>query len=260
MWSRRRPGCSGSGGLGLESAGMEWNAPGIIVAVTPYGEGDAVASVFTEAEGLYRGLARGGLSRARASTWQVGNLVEARWVARLADQLGSFTGELVHPAAALAMQDALSLSILSSACAVADGALPEREPHGSVFGGLLRLIAHLRPGMDSAAAYVAWEVALLADLGFGLDLTRCAVTGETEGLAFVSPRTGRAVCGSAAGLWKERLLPLPGFLTGGAGADWAGVADGLRLTGHFLSRDAFGARHRSVPAARVMLHDRVVAQ
>jgi DNA repair protein RecO (recombination protein O) len=237
---------------------MEWNAPGIIVSATPYGEGDAVASVFTEQEGLYRGLARGGLSRARASTWQVGNLVEARWVARLADQLGSFTGELVHPAAALAMQDALSLSILMSACAVAEGALPEREPHAGVFGGLLRLIAHLRPGVDSAAAYVRWELALLAELGFGLDLTRCAVTGETGALAFVSPRTGRAVSGAAAGVWKERLLPLPAFLIGEAAADWPDVAAGLRLTGHFLSRNVFGTRHLALPGTRVMLQDRVV--
>jgi DNA repair protein RecO (recombination protein O) len=238
---------------------VEWNAPGIIVSAVPFGEGDALASIFTEAYGVFRGLARGGLSRARASTWQVGNLVEARWIARLSDQLGSFTSELVHPAAALAMDDALSLAILQSACAVAEGALPEREPHGRVFGGLLHLIAHLAPGEASLAEYVQWEAGLLADLGFALDLSVCAVTGTASDLAFVSPKTGRAVCGAAAGIWRDRLLPLPAFLTREVPADPAALSDGLRLTGHFLARDAFGARHRPLPAARLMLADRVGA-
>jgi DNA repair protein RecO (recombination protein O) len=238
---------------------MEWNAPGIIVSAVPYGEGDALASVFTQAHGVFRGLARGGLARARAATWQVGNLIEARWVARLADQLGSLTGELVHPAAALAMDDALSLAILQSACAVAEGALPEREPHPRVFGGLLHLIAHLAPGEASLAAYAQWELGLLADLGFALDLSVCAVTGAADGLEFVSPRTGRAVSAAGAGLWRERLLPLPAFLISDAPADRTALSDGLRLTGHFLARDAFGARHRPLPAARLMLADRVAA-
>ncbi len=231
---------------------MEWSAAGIILAASPYGEGDALASLFTEEHGVTRGLARGGLSRARASTWQAGNLVEARWVARLADQLGSYTAELVHAGAALAMQDALDLAILSSACAVAEGALPEREPHPRVFRGLLHLLVHL-----DVAGLIEWELGLLADLGFGLDLSRCAVTGATEGLAFVSPKTGRAVCEHAAGAWRERLLPLPPFLLGGSAPSPAELQQGLRLTGHFLARDAFGARHRPVPGARVMLYDRV---
>ena len=238
---------------------MEWSAPGIIVAAAPYGEGDALASIFSEEHGVYRGLARGGLARARASTWQVGNLVEARWIARLSDQLGSFTAELVHPAAALAMQDPLSLAILQSACAVAEGALPEREPHARIFGGLLHLIAHLQPGYASLEAYLRWELELLGELGFGLDLATCAVTGAKDGLAFVSPRTGRAVSAEAAGLWRQRLMPLPAFLISDAAADEAALCDALRLTGHFLSRDAFGTRHKPLPAARLMLYDRAVS-
>ncbi len=238
---------------------MEWSAPGIIVAAAPYGEGDALASIFSEEYGVYRGLARGGLARARASTWQVGNLVEARWIARLSDQLGSFTAELVHPAAALAMQDPLSLAILQSACAVAEGALPEREPHARIFGGLLHLIAHLQPGYASLEAYLHWELELLGELGFGLDLATCAVTGAKDGLAFVSPRTGRAVSTEAAGLWRQRLMPLPAFLISDAAADEASLCDALRLTGHFLSRDAFGTRHKPLPAARLMLYDRAVS-
>ena len=236
---------------------MDWEAPAIVLDARPYGEGDAIATVMTEQHGLHRGLARGGASRAHAATWQPGNLVQVRWVARLSDQLGSFGAEMIHAGAASVIDDALALAMLSAACAVADGALPEREAHPRVFHGLLRLVAHLPRGADMLADQIRWEMLLLADLGYGLDVTACAVTGETAGLAYVSPRTGRAVTAAAAGIWQQRLLRLPGFLAGAntaAPADWR---DGLALTGHFLARDAFGAQHRPLPQARQMLYDRV---
>jgi DNA repair protein RecO (recombination protein O) len=238
---------------------MEWDAPAIVLDARPYGEGDAIATVLTEDHGAHRGLARGGAARAQTATWQRGNLVQVRWVARLADQLGSFTAELVHPGAALAMDDALALAMLSASCAVAEGALPEREPHPRVFDGLLHLIARLPEGSAMLADLIRWETVLLAELGYGLDLTSCAVTGETAGLAFVSPKTGRAVTASGAGTWSSRLLRLPSFLVGGNEASAADWRDGLRLTGHFLERDAFGLHHRPMPAARQMLYDRVAA-
>ena len=237
---------------------MEWQAPAIVLGVRPFGEGDALATVLTEEHGAHRGLARGGASRARAGMWQAGNLLDARWVGRLADQLGSFTAELVHPGAALAMDDALALAVLSSACAVAEGALTEREAHPLVFAGLLALITRLSAGPPVLGDLVRWELAVLAELGYGLDLERCALTGDADGLAWVSPRTGRAVSEAAAGPWKERLLPLPAFLCGGE-ADAAGWAHGLALTGHFLARDAFGSQHRPLPPARERLIDRVHA-
>ena len=237
---------------------MEWEAPAIVLAARPYGEGDALATVLTAEHGAHRGLARGGASRARAGTWQPGNLLQVRWVARLADQLGAFTAELVHPGAALAMDDALALAVLSSACAVAEGALIEREPHPLVFTGLLRLITRLASGPAVLSDLVHWELALLGELGYGLDLTSCALTGETEALAWVSPRTGRAVSEAASAPWQGRLLPLPGFLQGGE-PDPAGWVAGLALTGHFLARDAFGSQHRPLPAARDRLADRVAA-
>ncbi len=238
---------------------MEWDAAAIILDARPYGEGDAIATVMTAEHGTYRGLARGGGSRGRTAIWQPGNLVQTRWVARLAEQLGSFSAELVHPAAALAMDDALNLAMLSAACAVAEGALPEREPHPRLFDGLLHLIAHLPEGAALLPDLIRWEIALLADLGYGLDLSSCAVSGETAGLAYVSPKTGRAVTAAAAGLWKSRLLRLPAFLVGGNEAGQTDCRDGLRLTGHFLARDAFGHHHRPLPAARQMLYDRVAA-
>ncbi len=239
---------------------MEWDAPAILLDARPYGEGDAIAAVLTEAHGLYRGLSRGGGSRARAATWQTGNLLQARWVARLSEQLGNLTAEAVAQPAALVMDDPLSLAVLRSACATAEGCLPEREPHPRVFTGLLHILAHLGHGPAPLADVVLWEAALLADLGYGLDLSSCAVTGATEALAHVSPRTGRAVSDAAAGPWRDRLLPLPRFLRRdddpGDAAQWR---DGLRLTGHFLARDAFGHQHRPLPRARVALYDRVMS-
>lgn len=235
----------------------EWEAPAIVLAARPFGEADALATVFTREHGAVRGLVRGGAGRRHSGTWQAGNLVTARWSARIAESLGALVAELVHPGAALALDDGIALAVLSSACAVAEGALAEREPHPHVFDGLVHLVAHVgEPG--ALAELVRWEATLLAELGYGLDLSRCAVTGRTEGLAFVSPRTGRAVTAEAAGEWAGRLLPLPAFLTGAPGpgtpAEWA---DGLRVTGHFLARDAFGHLHRPVPPARDRLEQAV---
>jgi DNA repair protein RecO (recombination protein O) len=177
---------------------VEWEAPAIVLDVRPYGEGDAIATVLTEAHGRHRGLARGGAGRRHAAIWQKGNLIQARWVARLADQLGSFSAELAYATAALALDDALELAVLSAACAVAEGALPEREPHPRVFAGLVRLLANLAADADIISALVRWETELLADLGYGLDLSRCAVTGHTGGLAWVSPTAMRATCRAGA--------------------------------------------------------------
>lgn len=240
---------------------MEWQAPAIVLEVRALGESGAVVSLLTEEHGRHAGLAKGGASRAQAGLWLPGNLVEARWVARLADQLGALAGEMVHPAAALAMEDPLALALLTSACAIAADVLPEREPHPRAFQGLVSLIGHLAGGAEGVLAdYVRWEALVLGELGYGLDLSACAVTGARSGLTHVSPRTGRAVCAGAAAPYLDRLLPLPGFLLDGADpGDPAAWDAGLRLTGHFLERDAFGARHRAVPEARHRLADRVAA-
>lgn len=246
---------------------MEWESPGIVLSARPYGESDAIATLFTEAEGAHRGLARGAQSR-HAALWQPGNLVQARWTGRLADQLGHFTAEPIHPAAALVLDDALALAMLTAACSLAEQALPEREPHPKVFDGLLHLLARLPEGAAQLPALIRWEAALLAELGYGLDLAACALTGATTGLAYVSPRTGRAVSREAAAdpahaRWTPRLLPLPALLLPGHNADAAsGPADwqaGLRLTGHFLARDVFGLQHKPLPPPRIALYDRIAA-
>ncbi len=235
---------------------MEWEQAAIVLDVRPFGEADAVATLLTQTLGAHRGLARGGASRSRAATWPPGNIVRARWVGRLADQLGSLSAELVHPAAALAMEDPLALAMLRAICAVAEGALPERVPHERLFSALLHLLAHLPRGPAMLADLIRWEAALLGELGYGLDLSPPPDGGNAP-LAFVSPRSGRAVTEADAGEWKPRLLRLPMLLLhdeAGTAADWR---DGLRLTGHFLARDAFGLRHQPLPAARLALYDRV---
>ena len=128
-----------------------------------------------------------------------------------------------------------------------------------MFDGLLHLLARLPSGHGMMGDLVRWELSLLQGLGYGLDLSACAATGETAGLRLVSPRTGRAVSDAAAGIWRDRLLPLPGFLRDTSQGEAQGWLDGLRLTGHFLARDAFGAHHRALPAARLALVDRVSA-
>ncbi|WP_419896766.1 DNA repair protein RecO [Roseomonas sp. USHLN139] len=238
---------------------MEWQAPAIVLEARPHGEGGAIVELLTEEHGRHAGLAHGGASRAQAGLWQRGNLVEARWTGRQAEHLGALRGEMVHPTAALALDERLTLALLNAACALALDALPEREPQPRVFSGLLALMAGLGRGAPALLAdYVRYEALLLESLGFALDLSACAVTGSRDDLTHVSPRTGRAVSRAAAEPYRDRLLPLPLFLQGGQDerdpAEWL---KGLALTGHFLARDLFGGRHRPVPAARSRLVDRV---
>jgi DNA repair protein RecO (recombination protein O) len=237
---------------------LEWQAQAIVLDLRPYGESDAVVTVLTEAHGLYRGLAHGGGSRARAALWQPGNVLQARWVARLADQLGAVSGEFLDQPGARVLDDKLSLALLRAACATAAGSLPEREPHPAAFAALAFLLDRLGHGPAPVADLIRGEIMLLAELGYGLDLSACAVSGRTQNLAHVSPRTGRAVSAEAAGVWRDRLLKLPPLLLdaedSGDPVQWR---DGLRLTGHFLARDAFGQHHRPLPQARIALYQQV---
>ena len=232
---------------------LEWTGRGILLSAEPHGEGHAVVQALTEEHGRHAGLVQGGASRKRAHELQPGAEMQLAWRARLADHLGTFTYELETPHAAFWLEDRRRLSAIAAACAVAT-ALPEREPMPGVYHGLCAFL-RLLEGDSWPAAYVAWELGLLSALGFGLALDRCARTGATEGLAYVSPRTGAAVTAEAAGEFAGRLLPLPGFLAGAQGFTDGDVAAGLRLTGHFLKRDAFGAIHKDLPAARHRLGD-----
>lgn len=235
---------------------MEWEGPGIVLDTSPFGEGGLLATVLAE-PGLWRGLAKGGAARRNAGTWQRGNILSLRWMARGEAQLGAFTAELVRPTAALAMPRARSLAVLNAACALAAGALAEREAAPRSLAALLRLFAGIDLDDFALPEFCRFELALLTELGFGLDLSG---GGGNDALAYVSPRTGRAVSLSAAGQWVDRLLPLPGFLLGDAPASLEDCLAALRLTGHFLARDVFGARHRPLPPARALLYDSLLRE
>ncbi|MBI4183794.1 MAG: DNA repair protein RecO [Proteobacteria bacterium] len=239
---------------------LDWTDDGILLSLRPHGEGAAIVAVFTRAHGRHLGLVRGGGGRKARGDLQPGNLVQARWRARLAEHLGSFTCEPTRAVAAPLLGDPLRLAGLSAALALAEAALPEREPHGRLFDethGLLKAIG----GGPWLGVYVRWELALLAELGYGLALDRCAATGAREDLAYVSPRTGRAVSRAAGAPWRDRLLALPPFLAGGGGAtDEPSPADllaGLTLSGHFLERLVFTGRGHRLPAARTRFIDRL---
>lgn len=233
---------------------MEWIDDGIIVAIHRHGESSIRVSLLTRQHGRHAGLIRGGSKGTARGILQVGNIVRARWRARLAEHLGTLTCELTEAVAARHIDHSKRLACLVAACAVTETALPEREPHLRVFDGLTALLAVLDAGAGWGSAYVKWEVGVLGDLGFGLDFSQCAVTGGKHQLHFVSPRTGRSVSEAAAGGYRNRLLRLPSFLLGqGATGSKEEVAQALALTGYFLDRHVYRPCNRSLPEARVRL-------
>lgn len=233
---------------------MDWRDDAFVLTAQRFGEGDAVLDVLTRDHGRHLGLVKGGMSKTRRADLQPGNLLSVEWKARLSDHLGRFEVEPVRAYASLAMDSAIALAALAAAAAVATACLPERERHTAVFDGFSVLMEAIA-GDDAeltAAVYVKWEMGLLQDLGFALDLTRCAVTGSREDLTFVSPRTGRAVTRATGAPYAERLLRLPPFLLGSQAGhpDAAELCDGLRLTGHFLLQSVLEPHGRDLPRAR----------
>lgn len=235
---------------------MEWTDQGIVLSARRHGESAAILSLLTAEHGRHAGLVRGGASRRQRGVLQPGNLVTANWKARLEEHLGSFAVELLRNPSAAWLDDPGRLAALSSACAIVDQTVPEREPCASVFNGLAQLLAAMGEG-GWQAAYVEWELALLAELGFGLDLTACAATGSNDALAYVSPRSGRAVSISAGEPYRDKLLRLPGFLIGREPAQPAEIAAGLALTGYFLDRHLFAPHKRRLPDPRGRLVERI---
>ena len=239
---------------------MEWRAQGILLGVKRHGETAAILDLFTAEHGRHMGVVRGGASRKMAPLLQPGAQLDATWRARLDAHLGSYSVDLVRGRAAEAMGDRLALAGLSAVCALLSFALPERQAHPALYARSLALMDGLgAPRWPEA--YLGWELALLEETGFGLDLARCAATGVTQDLAFVSPRTGRAVSRAGAGDWADRLLPLPGVLRGVPDDRPGAIADGLRTTGHFLSDHlAPSLGDRPLPPARRRLVDLIAAR
>ena len=237
---------------------MEWAGDGLLLSARPHGETSAILEVLTPEHGLYRGLVRGGGGRRLAPVLQPGNTLALRWRARLDEQLGYFTVEPLRARAGAIMADAERLAALNALCALAAFALPEREPQPRLHALTTALLDRLAAGESWFGAYLLWERMLLEETGYGLDLGACAVSGDIEGLAYVSPRSGRAVTAEAAGDWADRLLPLPPLLLDAAAPESrAQMAAGLRTTGHFLREvlaPALGSR--PLPEARARLETR----
>lgn len=234
---------------------MEWSGEGLVLSVRAQGESAAIVDIFTADQGRHAGVVRGGGARRLAPVLMPGNTVAAVWRGRTDEQLGYFTVEPLRAHAAAVLGDRLALAGLAAVCALVMRAVPERAPHPGLHAATMTLVEALATVQDWPVLYLRWELGLLTELGFGLDLGRCAVTGARDGLVWVSPRTGRAVTAAGAAGWEDRLLPLPPVLRG-ASADAAGVAQGLAVTGHFLHRALCAdPGTRPLPEARARLVD-----
>lgn len=232
---------------------MEWTDQGIVLSTRRHGEGGTIVEALTRGHGRHLGLVRGGTSARLRSALQPGNTLKLIWRARLADHLGHFTSEVATSRAAALIEDRATLAGLQSAAALAH-LLAEREPAAALHDALEVVLDTMAAGGAWPALMVRWEIGLLAELGFGIDLSACAATGSPDDLAFVSPKSGRAVSRTAGMAYHNRLLPLPGFLAGRAGPVSAGdIANGFRLTGHFLDRDVLAPRGLAAPEARARL-------
>jgi DNA repair protein RecO (recombination protein O) len=233
---------------------MQWSDEALILSVRPHGETAAVVELLTRSHGRHLGLVHGGRSRKVRPVLQTGNHVDATWKARIEDQLGHATLELRRGFASEAMEHGLTLTGLTSLCALAR-LLPERDPHPNLYEISLFVLGFLDDPSVWPALMVRWELALLDELGFGLDLTRCASTGTTDNLIYVSPRSGRAVSAAAGEPYKDKLLALPPFLRGGPNSTLAAgdLTAGFAMTGHFLTTRFLQPRTLELPEPRIRL-------
>jgi DNA repair protein RecO (recombination protein O) len=230
---------------------MEWTDEGIVLGVRRHGEANAILEVMTHAHGRHLGLVRGGAGSRMRPVLQPGNAVRATWRARLDEHLGHYVveGLRLRAAALLDVSHALyGVTHLAALCRL----LPERDPHPLVYADLVAMLDRIDDPVVIAVAVARFELKLLAELGFGLDLDRCAATGEAGDLGYVSPKSGRAVSRRAGEPWHDRLLRLPAFLLDEASArpSAGDLADGFAVTGFFLGRYVLEPRSLRLPEAR----------
>ena len=240
---------------------MEWRDQGILLSSRTHGENAAIIEVFTPERGRHAGIVRGGASRKQAPVLQPGAQLDVAWRARLEDHLGTYSAELIRSRAATSLGDRLSLAGLNAVTSLLLFALPEREAHLRLYQKTEALLDLLGQPELWPLAYLQWELLLLDDMGFGLDLSTCAVLGHgANDLSYVSPRTGRAVSAKGAGEYASRLLPLPACLLGQGPAPDSEIAEGFRVTGHFLqSQLAPELGNKPLPEARQRFVDRFMA-
>ena len=232
---------------------MEWCDEGLVVGVRTHGETSVILDLFTPQRGRHLGMVLGGRSRRLRPLLQPGNGLLATWRARIDEHMGTYTVEALRMRAGQIMESASALHALNHLCALIR-LLPERDPHPGLHERFEHMLDRLDDRQGLPPMLVRFELLLLSDLGFGLDLECCGATGVREDLAYVSPRTGRAVSRAAGAPYRDRILVLPGFLSADSEersevpAD--DILDGFRLTEHFLKRDVFGPRGLSIPPDR----------
>lgn len=222
---------------------MQWQDEAIILGVRRHGETSVIAELMTPLRGRHLGMVRSGRSRSMQPVLQPGNRVQATWRARLHEHMGEYRIEPLGLRASRLMESALAVYGVQAMAALLR-LLPERDPHPHLFSALDVILENLSDPVDAGELFIRFEMAVLNDLGFGLDLGECAATGTRQDLVYVSPKTGRAVCRSAGAPWAPRLLVLPQFLVdgNGAAADCDNLRDAFRLTGHFLTRHVYEPR------------------
>lgn len=235
---------------------IEWRDQGILLATRRHAETSTIIEMFTPQQGRHVGVVRGGTSRKIAPVLQPGAQLDVVWRARIEDHIGAFTVEPVRSRAAVAMSDRMALAGLNAVTALLAFCLPEREPHPQLYTRTEALLDMLDQSQLWPLAYLRWELSLLEDMGYGLDLTSCAVTGSVDDLAYVSPRSGRAVSAKGAGEWADRLLPLPDSLLDAPNPDKDSIAQGFVTTGHFLTHSlARDLGDKPLPEARARFVD-----
>ena len=238
---------------------MRIETPAIILSLRGHGEHGAVVRMLTPDHGLQAGYVRGAKGRRLRPVLLAGNAVEANLASRTEGQLPQATVELSHSRAPL-LAEPLAAAAIDWACALTATALPEGQPYPALYlalDGLLAAIEAAPAASGWGAALVRYELLMLSQLGFGLDLDQCAVSGDTDDLIAVSPRSGRAVSAAEAKPYPGQLLTLPKFVRDGRAANWAEILDGLALTGHFIRRDLLSDRAAPVADARERLTERL---
>jgi DNA repair protein RecO (recombination protein O) len=225
---------------------MEWRDEGVILSVRRHGETSAIAEILTQSHGRVMGLVRGGRSRVQRPVLQAGNAVQAVWRARLEEQLGTYVLEPLDLRAGAIMEEPFRLAGLATLAELSQ-LLPEREPHPRVYEALRVVLEAIDQDLVWPALLVRWELGLLDELGYGLDLSKCAATGRAENLAYISPRSGKAVSAEAGQPFADRLFRLPPFLMGSGEAPPGDIIEGLKLAAFFLERHVFEPRGMRLP-------------
>ncbi|OYW43573.1 MAG: DNA repair protein RecO [Rhodobacterales bacterium 12-64-8] len=235
----------------------EWTDRAISLGLRRFGETGAILEVFARAHGRRRALIHGGASQKKRGPMQPGNTLQITWKGG-EQSLGYFTAEMESERASRHMADAEALAGLLALSEILAAVVPESEPKPELFDAAETVLDLLDEPTVWPALFIRWELGLLSMLGYGLDLTTCAVSGGDDGLTHVSPKSGRAVRGSEAGDYLDRLLPLPAFLVDGVSPPTpVDIHDGFRLTGHFLNERLFSDLNRGMPEARPLMIDRL---